>query len=71
MRVCEIVRRVVTVSSGFAYVQECMCLCASVRSFPWSLGKKVERPASEENSILNCSYTVINHPSGMSNTVIL
>lgn len=54
-----------------AYVQECKCLCASVKSFPCRFGKKVERPASEENSILSCSCAVVNHQAGMSNAVIL
>lgn len=30
-------------------------------------GKRVERPASEENSILSCSYIVVNHQAEMSN----
>lgn len=30
-------------------------------------GERVERPASEENSILSCSYAVVNHQAGMSN----
>ncbi len=30
-------------------------------------GERVERPASEENSILSCSDAVVNHRAGMSN----
>lgn len=51
-----------------AYVQECKC-----EEFPLPFGeKKVERPASEENSILSCSNAVAaNHQARMSNAVIL
>lgn len=52
----------------------CVCVCASVRkcerwSFPSRFGKRVKRPASEENSILSCSYTVVNDRAILSHCV--
>ena len=41
-----------------------MCVC--LWSFPLPFGERVKRPASEENSILSCSYVVVNHQAGMS-----
>lgn len=41
------------------------CLCVSVE-FPLPFAKRVERPASEENSIFSCSYSLVNHLTGMS-----
>lgn len=49
----------------------CLCLwCGQVWTpeFPLPFGKSLERPASEENSILSCSYAAVNHQAGMSNT---
>lgn len=47
----------------------CVLMCGQLQlEFPLPFGELVERPASEENSILSCSYAVVNHQAGMSNT---
>lgn len=54
--------------------QLCRLVCVSARKceeFPIAVWKRVERLASEENSILSCSYAVVNHRGGMSDQVIL
>lgn len=53
------------------FVGSCVRALASVRSFPSPFGNRVERLASEENSILSCSYAVVNHRGGMSHQLIL
>lgn len=49
----------------FFYVCRNASVCVFVE-FPLPFGERVKRPASEENSILSCSYAVVNHQAGMS-----